>query len=96
LQAEFAALPADDQNLWWMGPALGQELVPVASLFAFVPESRRPALLDAVHSLDAQSRADLAMLAPRLVEARRQQLIEDLLAAPPAQRAELIRQRLAQ
>ncbi|MBP8097982.1 MAG: DUF3106 domain-containing protein [Arenimonas sp.] len=96
LQAEFAALPADDQNLWWMGPALGQELVPVASLFAFVPESRRPALLDAVHSLDAQSRADLAVLAPRLVEARRQQLIEDLLAAPPEQRAGLIRQRLGQ
>ncbi len=89
-------MPADDQNLWWMGPALGQELVPVASLFAFVPEDRRPALLDAVHSLDAQSRSDLAMLAPRLVEARRQQLIEDLLAAPPEQRALLIRKRLDQ
>lgn len=96
LQTEFAALPADDQNLWWMGPALGQELVPVASLFAFMPESRRPALLDALHSLDAQSRMDLATLAPRLIEARRQQLIEDLLAAAPEQRAELIRQRLAQ
>lgn len=96
LQAEFAALPADDQNLWWMGPTMGQELVPVASLFAFVPESRRPALLEAVHGLDAQPRADLAMLAPRLSEARRQQLIEDLLAAPPERRAELIRQRLGQ
>ena len=96
LQTEFATLPADDQNLWWMGPALGQELVPVASLFAFMPESRRPALLDALHSLDAQSRSELATLAPRLIEARRQQLIEDLLAAPPERRAELIRQRLAQ
>ena len=96
LRTEFATLPADDQNLWWMGPALGQELVPVASLFAFMPESRRPALLDALHSLDAQSRSELATLAPRLIEARRQQLIEDLLAAPPERRAELIRQRLAQ
>lgn len=96
LQTEFDALPADDQNLWWMGPALGQELVPVASLFAFMPESRRPALLDALHSLDPQSRSELATLAPRLIEARRQQLIEDLLAAPPERRAELIRQRLAQ
>lgn len=96
LQAEFAALPADDQNLWWMGPTLGQELVPVAALFAFVPASQRPALLEVVHGLDAQPRADLATLAPRLSEARRKQLIEDLLAAPPERRTELIRQQLGQ
>ena len=96
LRAQFGALPSDIQNLWLMGPSLGEELVPLASLFAFMPEDERPALLAAVHALDAQSRADLAVLAPRLSEARRQALRQDLLAAPAGQRAELIRQRLAQ
>ena len=94
LRAQFATLPADTQRLWWMGPALGQELVPIASLFAFMPEADRPALLVALRALDAQARADLALLAPRLSEARRQALRKDLLAAPPAKRAAVIRQRL--
>lgn len=94
LRAQFAALPADTQRLWWMGPALGQELVPIASLFAFMPEADRPALLVALRALDAQARTDLALLAPRLSEARRQALRKDLLAAPPAKRAAVIRQRL--
>ena len=96
LRAQFAALPADTQRLWWMGPALGQELVPIASLFAFMPEAERPALLAALRALDAPARHDLAVLAPRLSEARRQALRQELLAAPPAQRARLIRQRLVQ
>ena len=96
LRAQFAAAPADTQRLWWLGPALGQELAPIASLFAFLPEADRPTLLAALHELDAQARADLAVLTPRLSEARRQALRKDLLAAPPAKRAEVIRQRLAQ
>jgi hypothetical protein len=96
LQEQFSALPADIQNLWWLGPALGEEMVPLASLFAYMPEAERPALLATVHALDAQSRSDLAMLAPRLSEARRRDLRRELLATPPEQRAELVRQRLAQ
>ena len=96
LREQFAAAPADTQALWWLGPALGQELAPFSSLFAFMPESDRPALLRVLRELDDPSRVDLAMLAPRLTEARRQALRRDLLAAPAAKRATLIRERLQQ
>lgn len=96
LRQQFAAAPPDTQGLWWLGPALGQELAPFASLFAFMPEADRPALLLVLRELDEGARADLATLAPRLSEARRQALRRDLLAAPAARRASLIRERLAQ
>ena len=96
LLAQFAALPADIQRLWWLGPSLGRELAPIASLFAFVPEAQRLELLEVLRRLDPQSRADLAVLAPRLDEAQRQSLRRTLLQAPAAQRAALIRQHLAQ
>lgn len=96
LRAQFAALPADAQRLWWMGPTLGRELAPIAPLFAFVPEGERPALLDALRLLEPAARADLALLATRLDEARRDRLRRDLLAAAPGERASLIRSRLAQ
>ncbi|MBC7655921.1 MAG: hypothetical protein H7147_01980, partial [Frankiaceae bacterium] len=92
----FAASPADSQALWWLGPALGQELAPFSSLFAFMPESDRPALLQVLRELDDTSRANLATLAPRLTEARRQGLRRDLLAAPAARRGPLISERLLQ
>lgn len=94
LHAQFAALPIDAQRTWWLGPSLGHNLAPVISLFAFVPEADRPALLELLGTLDAQARADLIALAPRLNEGQRQSLRQDLLAAPPAQRGQLIRQRL--
>ena len=96
LRDQFGASPADTQSLWWLGPALGQELAPFSSLFAFMPESDRPALLQVLRELDDQSRANLATLAPRLTEARRQALRRDLLAAPAAGRAKLIGDRLLQ
>ena len=96
LHDQFVASPADTQALWWLGPALGQELAPFSSLFAFMPESDRPALLQVLRELDDESRANLATLAPRLSEARRQALRRDLLAAPAADRAKLIGDRLLQ
>ena len=96
LRSQFAASPADTQRLWWMGPALGQELAPIAVLFAYLPEAERPALLEALRTLDKQSQDDLALLVPRLSEARRQALRKALLAAPPAQRPALVRQWLAE
>lgn len=96
LREQFAALPADTQRLWWLGPMLGQELAPIASLFAFMPEAERPELLLALRSLSAEARDGLALLAPRLNEAQRQALRRELLAAPPEQRAALIHRRLAQ
>lgn len=96
LRAQFDVLPVDAQSMWWLGPGLGQEMLPIASLFAFMPESDRPALLAALRALDGPARANLALLAPRLSEARRQALRRELLLLPPEQRAALIRQRLLQ
>jgi hypothetical protein len=96
LRAQFAASPSDTQALWWLGPGLGQELAPFSSLFAYLPETERPALLQVLRGLDPDARADLGLLAPRLTEARRQALRRDLLAAPAEQRSQLIRERLAQ
>lgn len=95
LTLQFGALPADAQRLWALGPDLGQQLAPIAALFAFLPEDERSALLAALRQLDAQARADLALLAPRLDEKQRQALRKQLLAAEPARRPALIRQRLA-
>lgn len=96
LRAQFAALPADNQALWWLGPRLGQELAPFASLFAYLPESERPSLLLVLRELEPDARADLAQLAPRLGEARRQSLRRELIATPAAERSAVIRRRLAE
>jgi hypothetical protein len=96
LRAQLAALPQDNQALWWLGPNLGRELAPFASLFAYLPESERPSLLLVLRELEPDARKDLALLAPRLVEARRQSLRRELIAAPAAQRSAIIARRLAE
>ena len=94
LRAQFAESPPDTQSLWWLGPGMGQELAPFSSLFAYLPEADRPALLQVLRELDPDARADLSLLAPRLNEAQRQALRRELIAAAPAERAALIRARL--
>ncbi len=96
LRSQFAALPEDSQRLWWLGPTLGEELAPISSLFGFLPESERGSLLAALSTLDEPSRRDLAALAPRLTETRRQALRQALIHAPAARRGDLIRAALAQ
>jgi hypothetical protein len=94
LRLQFAALPDDVQHAWRLGPALGPELTGLAPLFAFLPEADRPALLAALRTLDLEARRNLALLAPRLSEAGRDQLRRELVATPPAQRAALIAARI--
>lgn len=94
LRAQFADAPPDTQSLWWLGPGMGQELAPFSSLFAYLPEADRPALLHVLRELEPDARADLSLLAPRLNEAQRQALRRDLIAAAPADRAAIIRARL--
>jgi hypothetical protein len=94
LRLQFAALPDDAQHAWRLGPALGPELTGLAPLFAFLPEADRPALLAALRTLDLDARRNLALLAPRLSEAGRDQLRRELVSAPPAQRAALIAARI--
>lgn len=95
LRAQFAALDADTQRVWWLGPALGQQLAPVAVLFAFLPEADRPALLAMLRSLEPAAREELAALAPRLDESQRQALRRQLLALPPEARTAFIHRQLA-
>ena len=90
LRQQFAALDADTQRVWWLGPALGQQLAPIAVFFAFLPEADRPALLVALRGLDPAARAELSLLAPRLDEAGRQALRRELLTLPAEERASFI------
>jgi hypothetical protein len=96
VRARFAALDADTQRVWWLGPALGQQLAPIAVMFAFLPEGDRPALLDALRGLDPVARAELSLLAPRLQAGPRQALRKQLLALPAGERGAYIHQRLAE
>ena len=92
----FEALPADQREPWWLGPALGDWFSPVQPLFAYVPEAERGALLDLLRGLPETTRDDLATLARRLPAAEREQLRRALLEAPPEAREALVRERLAQ
>jgi hypothetical protein len=94
IRARFAALDADTQRVWGLGPALGRQLAPIALLFAFLPEDDRPALLDALRGLDPVARAELSLLAPHLEAGPRQALRKQLLALPPEARAAFIHERL--
>lgn len=96
LRASFDALAADAREGWWLGPELGADFGGLRALFAFAPEAERPGLRALLRGLDAATRKDLATLASRLSDPQREQLREDLLAAPAEQRAAMIRARLAQ
>jgi hypothetical protein len=96
LRATFRQLPAEQQQVWWLGPSLAPDVIAVGGLFAFVPESERAALLDVVRDLPASSRMQLAQLTVRLNESQRARLRADLIAAAPGQRPEVIEKALAQ
>jgi hypothetical protein len=95
LRLQFGTLPDDTQHLWRLGPALGPELTAIAPMFAFAPEPERPALLAALRTLDLDARRNLALLAPRLGEAERDNLRRALVATPAPQRPALIAAQLA-
>ncbi|WP_052041119.1 DUF3106 domain-containing protein [Arenimonas oryziterrae] len=106
LAAEFAALSPEQQQLlrdtyarqlpesqraWSLGPVLGAQLAPLASLLVAVPEADRPVLLTLLRTLDAEARADLAALLPGLDAAGRDRLRRSLLAMPAEKRADWLR-----
>ncbi len=85
-RARFAALPADEQRLWWLGPTLGRELAPIAARFAFLPEEQRDAFVAALRGLDSRGRADFSALSERMEPGDRERLRQDLQAQAPEQR----------
>ena len=94
LRAAFDALPADERQEWWLGPRIGADFAGLRPLFAFVPEGERPPLLALLRTLSPQARANLAELAKRLPADQRDALRRELVAATPADREALIRDRL--
>ncbi len=91
----FEALPPQEREPWWLGPALGEWFSPVQPLFAYLPEDQRPPLLAMLRGLSPQARTDLALLARRLPAAERERLRRALLEAPPEEREALVHARLA-
>lgn len=96
LRQRFAALSADAQRLWWLGPTLGRSLAPLAASFAFVPESQRSDFLVVLRSLDERGREDLLQLAQRLEPGERDRLRLALQAQAPAQRSHWLRSKRIQ
>lgn len=95
LRARFDALDASERHGWLLGPDLGIDYPRLHPLFAQVPGEARPALLEALHGLDAQARDDLAVLAVRVPPQERAALRVELLATPPDQRAQWLRRRVS-
>ncbi|HEY2347206.1 MAG TPA: DUF3106 domain-containing protein [Xanthomonadaceae bacterium] len=96
LRANFAAQDLGRQLAWLLGPAIGAWIDQAGAWFAFVPADEREATLRMLQDLPADARARLFTLARRLPAHRREQLRRDLMLTPPAQRAALIEQRIAQ
>jgi hypothetical protein len=94
-RSRFAALPADAQRLWWLGPNLGRELAPVVERFAFLPEAQRDAFLATLRGLDGGGRADFIRLSERMEPAERERLRQDLQAQAPERRNAWLRTYLA-
>lgn len=96
LRGQFAALDADRQRAWLLGPSTGGWIEQARQLFAYVPVGEREATLDMLRTLPADARAQLFALASKMPDDRREQLRRQLLAADPAQRPALLRQRPSQ
>jgi hypothetical protein len=96
LRATFSRLPAEQQQVWWLGPGLAPDVIAAGGLFAFVPEGERAALLDVVRDLPPASRMQLAQLSVRMNAPQLAALRRALIAATPEQRPELIEKAFAQ
>ena len=96
LQAQFAALDESARHGWRLGPVLGADYGKLHSLIAFVPADQRLPLLGVLRAMDAQQRAELAVLAQRTPPQERQALRAELLALPSTQRGAWLRRRLDQ
>lgn len=96
LRAQFDALDDVQRHGWRLGPVLGRDYPALHPLLAYVSASQRLPLLARLRSMDAQQRADLAVLAQRTPPQDRQALRSELLSVPPAQMAAWLRKKLDQ
>jgi hypothetical protein len=95
-RAQFAALDADSQRSWLLGPTSGGWIASVLPLFAYTPDGERAPTLAMLLALPVEAHAPLLQLAQRLPEKQRESLRRDLLATAAAARLRFLQQRLAQ
>ena len=96
LRAQFDALDDVQRRGWRLGPVLGRDYPALHPLLAYVSTPQRLPLLDRLRGMDAQQRADLAVLAQRTPPQDRQGLRSELLSVPSAQVAAWLRAKLEQ
>lgn len=94
LRAQFDAMDDVQRRGWRLGPVLGRDYPALHPLLAYVPEPQRLPLLAKLRSMDAQQRADLAVLAQRTPPQDRQAQRSELLSLPPGQVAAWLRGKL--
>ncbi len=96
LHAQFDALQDVQRQGWRLGPVLGRDYALLHPLLAYVPEQQRLPLLARLRGMDAEQRADLAVLAQRTPPQDRQALRGELLAIPSEEVAAWLRRKLDQ
>ena len=94
LRAEFAALDVTQRHGWRLGQALGADFAKLHPLLAYVPADQRQPLLVMLRGMDAQQRADLAVIAQRTPPQDRQALRAELLAVSAARRSAWLQEQL--
>lgn len=96
LRAQFDTLDDVQRRGWRLGPVLGRDYPSLHPLLAYVSAPQRLPLLVRLRNMDAQQRADLAVLAQRTPPQDRQSLRSELLSVPPAQITAWLRKKLDQ
>ena len=94
LRAEFATLDLTQRHGWRLGQALGADYVKLHPLLAYVPAEQRQPLLAVLRGMDAQQRADLAVLAQRTPPQDREALRTELLTIPAPRRSAWLQEQL--
>ncbi len=89
-RAAFAALDAQAQRDWAVGPRLGAQLPGLRPLLAFVPADEQAALIAALEALGEPTRVALAERVASMGAAQRAALRGKVLAAPEEARSALL------
>ena len=94
LRREFDALDARDRHGWLLGPVLGADYPRLQSLLSYVPAEQQQPLLQALRTMSAAERADLAVLAQRTPPEGRDALRRALLSTSAGNRQAWLRAQL--
>ena len=96
LRAQFDTLEEVQRRGWRLGPTLGRDYAALFPLLAYVPASQQQPLLARLRALDAEQRADLAVLVQRTPPQERAALRSELVAIPQATLAVWLQRKLDQ